>query len=199
MKNLTILHISDLHFSKENNMPTTLDKKDRSISPRFISAVSNNAEVQFLNDILGFKPINGFDFIACTGDLGEHGVKDNIMLGAKYLQRLANTLNISSDNVFISPGNHDLRRRSKPENELKDFCKICDDFGFSYADYNSSKLKKIQNIPILILNSCLGGTEKAFYGYNKSDWGKIKEALKKDERILNAKCQEKLDTFRVIV
>ena len=184
MNVLTILHISDFHFYEKTGTTITIDKKDNSLSPAFISAVTNSAEDQFLSDIVGFKPINGFDFIACTGDLGNNGIKKNIKMGAKYLERLAKILNISPQNVFISPGNHDLRRERKPENELKDFCDICDDLGFSYADYNSSTLKPICDIPVLILNTCLGGTEKAYYGYKKEDWDKIKNALKKDEKIL---------------
>ncbi len=183
MKNLAILHISDLHFSKKNVTPSTIDLKDRTLSNGFISAISNKAEEQFLNDIIGFKPNDGFDFIACTGDLGEYGLKDNIKLGAKYLERLSKALTIAPENVLISPGNHDLKRRRKPENELKEFCEICDDLGFTYSDYDSSTLKFFNNIPVLILNTCLGGTEKAYYEYSEKEWGKIKSLLKKGNKI----------------
>lgn len=184
MKILNILHISDLHFSDKNVSLSTIHQKDKSLSPGFISAVSNKPEDQFLIDIVGYKPKAGFDFIACTGDLGDYGKKNNIRLGANYLERLARTLNIPPEKVFISPGNHDLKRNRKPENGLKDFIDVCSSLGFTFSDFNSSKLNMIQEVPILILSTCLGGSEKAYYNYTKDDWDRIKTALKKDERIL---------------
>lgn len=95
-----ILHISDLHLS--NNSKYGLSINDcRSISTSLI------ADIKHLQDLHDFK----VDSIFFTGDLVFSGQQAEFeALETEFLSVIKRELSISSEQVYITPGNHDVDR-----------------------------------------------------------------------------------------
>lgn len=91
MDTLRWIHLSDIHFSGDESYAI---KRMR------------DSLVEKLKDIsIGQK----FDMVIITGDLSYQGGAYDAKL-KNFIESLKNVLNISSDNLFIIPGNHDLKR-----------------------------------------------------------------------------------------
>jgi len=100
---ISILHLSDLHFNKENEyeIKTVLD-----------SLIN---DVKMLKDEHKIHP----HIIAITGDIANEGKKSDYDFALIWLNKLINTFNVGKDKVFIVPGNHDVNR-----NELLQFSTV---------------------------------------------------------------------------
>lgn len=91
MDTLRWLHLSDIHFSGDesyaiNRMRDSLIEKLKDISQE-----------------------QKFDMIIITGDLAYQGGAYDTKL-KKFIGLLQSVLNVSKDNLFLIPGNHDLKR-----------------------------------------------------------------------------------------
>ncbi len=188
MKLIRILHISDLHFDKtppSNKADEMGQIKDNAISHQLGSQLVTDCRERFIIDIKRLFP-EQFDVIACTGDIANASknlktFKKNINDGAEYISRLASNLSVTPNNVIIAPGNHDIVRKRKLGGELNEFSATCEKFGFSYVGYttNSNGTKSVipteilyANIPLIAMNSCLGGTEHAHHDIPLDIWQK---------------------------
>jgi len=113
MRITNILHISDLHFSSPS-LTGIGNLKDKEISKFFSGEISeSDCRNRFIVEAKRFFDslrIN-IDIIACTGDFGWKGNKQSLALGIKYLAKLSKDLQVPSDHVIISPGNHDLKQK----------------------------------------------------------------------------------------
>lgn len=83
------LHISDLHFGFDNYTVTQMRN-------------------QFLNYIKSLQPI---DYLFITGDFiyaPKYNDSDEALLS--FIEKIQSILSISKDNIFVVPGNHDIKR-----------------------------------------------------------------------------------------
>ncbi|MCM1560834.1 MAG: metallophosphoesterase [Butyrivibrio sp.] len=91
MSLLRWIHLSDIHFSKEEGYAT---KRMRDTIIEQVGKVVNNKKV---------------DIVFITGDLAYRGGAYNTNL-KQFIDSLLNILRISPGELFIVPGNHDLAR-----------------------------------------------------------------------------------------
>lgn len=87
---LRLLHISDLHFTKDVSVqakvqPLIADLKDKRAG-------------------LGMDFV---DFIVISGDLTQHGTPEEFRKAHEFISRLVSKLGISAERVILVPGNHD--------------------------------------------------------------------------------------------
>lgn len=171
MKSIRLLHITDFHFGKGNVYEDTADIKDKSVSKSIISKINSNWTEEFYSSIENWSKINRtkIDAIVCTGDIGDSGIPKNIELGVKFLEQLCQRLEIDKNQIYLCPGNHDLQRN----NERTEFdvyerkLKAVSINNFSV--YDNSFTATIKGIPLIALNSCLGGTSQSEFSikFNK--------------------------------
>ncbi len=100
--NLTILHIADLHFSKE---------KDEDIK-----IIRNGLfkDLEFLSNKHSLTP----DLVFFTGDLilkGQDGHEDYPLCEQLFIEPLLSKLSLTQNEFFIVPGNHDVNRLKTSE------------------------------------------------------------------------------------
>lgn len=177
----TILHITDLHFTSSRE-ETPCIVKDGEISDEFGKEVIGlNIWERFIADIRYLCADIPIDVIACTGDLGCDGEEESLAFGIQYLAELAKDLEVPSQQVVVSPGNHDLSREVQSGEELNEFCKLCKNEGFMFAERSNPAVLSVNNIPIIALNTCLGGTEHALHGLPKGFWEAELDSLRKRE------------------
>ena len=96
MKPLSILHLSDLHWSPSRHTDLKI----------VVDALL--ADVELLKKNEGLEP----DIIVFSGDLAQGGDDISWLQGGyeNLIQRLIDQTGVSSENVFIAPGNHDISR-----------------------------------------------------------------------------------------
>lgn len=97
MSDTVILHISDLHFSSNEN----IKKEKENIMNSFIDILEQLE--------LEWKP----NVICISGDIVDKYDIPAYSIAKKWIEKLAKTLNVSIDNIIITPGNHDCSRDIK--------------------------------------------------------------------------------------
>ena len=112
MKQLNIIHISDLHYSK-NEFPSTAHIKDKNLSEPFKEEIGfGDIFNRLKEDLPKIKAVlnKDIDILACTGDLCAAKEKASLPDVVSYIVKLGKNLNIEPWNIFITPGNHDVDR-----------------------------------------------------------------------------------------
>lgn len=178
LKRLIILHITDLHFGFER-------KKVRSpVSQKFLNELvpnNNDPKSIFLTKIGPLARTKKFDILAFTGDLGFNQnpeAKETTMVeGLDYLSTLQERLGIPRENVIIAPGNHDLDRDAPNNGEFAKIHDICKKKGFTLAGRETPASIVVNNIPIIAINTCLGGTEHAYHNLPEAFWMQLRELI----------------------
>lgn len=202
MKKLNILHISDLHFKQDGSFDTIKDinKKDQK-SLEIISktlkkeTTYKDSKDCFFVNVFGLFGNEKFDLIACTGDLGYQNLPGSIEKGAHYIGKLADILEVSRENVIITPGNHDLDRDAENGKEFEKFTQICSSKQFTFPKIMEPVLIEKMGIPIIALNSCLGGTEHALLSLPQTFWDIVKKYITENvdlSNVLNDNIPEEL-------
>ena len=165
MKITTLLHITDLHLgapSDRHPLAPTADSKDKETSVEFRSAL---AEPDGRNGFLIHAQNNAHcwsvDLLVCTGDLGWRCLEDCMQQGADYVGRLADACGIMHESVLVAPGNHDVNQKAEPGRELDLFQQVCKRQQFVFPRREKPALLERNGIPIVAINTCLGGTEHA--------------------------------------
>lgn len=164
MKTLRLLHITDLHYSnKKGNYYDTLDIKDKSTSDGLKRNANSLWSKEFIDSVTNWLGKNKtIDAILCTGDIGEKGEEKNVELGVKLLEFICRKLSVSKENLILCPGNHDLKRTATQGSEFTDYETKLEQYGFNnYSVYDNAKINRINDVPIISLNSCMGGTEQS--------------------------------------
>lgn len=185
LNRIGILHIPDLHFGSISELIKS--KKGLPISEQLQKDMgSDDPKELFLNRVSFLLRNQEVDVIAFTGDAGLHAEEERLTLnsmglGIEYLSKLKDRFNIPSDRVVIAPGNHDLNRRAPKNDEFLDFITKCKDQGFSVATRTDPALITVKGVPFIAINTCLGGTEQAYYGLPVNFWQVIKELITKLE------------------
>ena len=88
-----ILHLSDLHISKDNNPAN--------------SSIFNALLKQIEKDINnGISP----EIVVISGDIANRGTANEYSIVKEFLDRLLDMLGLLNENIFMVPGNHDVDR-----------------------------------------------------------------------------------------
>lgn len=114
------MHIPDIHMNKEfNNVLSNILREEL---PKFV--VENKITV---------------DYLFVTGDyrdsvyMKEDGLREDVYLQAlnvsEYILKIARLLSVSSEHIYLVPGNHDLNRQCDDK-------KIIDQINKSYPLYS---------------------------------------------------------------
>ncbi|MCW6076606.1 metallophosphoesterase [Clostridium sporogenes] len=150
--NLRWLHLSDIHFNFENYDT----KKMRKLLLKYLKQ-------EFFDKI---------DFIVITGDIAYQN-KGYTQKMKKFIQDIVNAVGTNIENLYIIPGNHDLKRKGNRgfivESILKD----------SNPDKRLSELNKSE------YNKLLNGQENYFKFYRdifQQDYPKTLHYVKKNEK-----------------
>ncbi len=98
MNNLRILHLTDLHFNKDEKLS---QKEDR-----------ENVLKNLIQKLGGKKEFNNLDFIIISGDIAWTGSEDDYFKAETFIKELKSDLLLDDDfiknRLIICPGNHDV-------------------------------------------------------------------------------------------
>jgi 3',5'-cyclic AMP phosphodiesterase CpdA len=94
MDKISIIHLSDFHFNKEN------ESEIETVLKSLIDDI-NNLKAKY-----NISPY----FIVISGDIADKGAKSDYDFAVKWLYNMMDNFDISRDRVFIVPGNHDIDR-----------------------------------------------------------------------------------------
>lgn len=97
---LRFLHISDIHFQYENYQ-------------------TKRMRIGLLRKLNELSKEKTFDFVLLTGDLSHQGQGFNEAL-IKFLEEVLRILNITKEQLYIIPGNHDINRNDERTNLIKE-------------------------------------------------------------------------------
>ncbi|KNY27675.1 metallophosphoesterase family protein [Pseudobacteroides cellulosolvens] len=133
MKELNWIHMSDIHYNFENY--DTQLMRDKTLS--YLQSLKTK-----------------FQFMVITGDIrykGKAYTDDTI----EFIRNIAENLNISINNVFVIPGNHDVKRSPKRELIIK---------GIISSEIPSDEINKLDDETF---NDLLIGQSEFFDFYKK--------------------------------
>jgi len=179
MKKLGFLHITDLHTGGDTE--PVGDVKDVSVSPYLRRELSQTTQEVFFRTAQSLLHGFSLDAILCTGDLGQGRERGSTTAGAKFLARLADRLGVPATKVIVVPGNHDVDRTASKGRELAEFSSACEAQGFVFPSGATPVCMKVGSVPILGLNSCIGGGEKALHGMPEDFWDSVRCWMAKTE------------------
>lgn len=118
MKDINILHLSDIHFGMEkvDNKITSSDVEKRNL---ILSKISSN--ILELGEF--WKP----DIIAISGDIGWKASVKDYNLATNWINELLGSLKLKSEDIILCPGNHDINRKIAKTLTLFKDSKIADE------------------------------------------------------------------------
>jgi predicted phosphodiesterase len=150
IKRINILHISDIHYSEEN---------DPDIKVIFH---------EFLEDIKKWKEQNSeerIDFICLTGDIAGAGELPHYQSIEKRIKDILEVTGCTKDELFFVPGNHDVEKYDKISDKNKKTLEgVCD----NQIDINSQVLNNHENYKDFFNKFNNFYTFLDDYGYNNS-------------------------------
>lgn len=208
MREITLLHIGDIHYESIDKDDRPVDMKDEQF-PYTLAGIlpktNYQAVIKAIIEEIGKSPLA----ILISGDLSTKGKIDgyiNCLMFLKELVPLNFFDNKPFQKLFIVPGNHDVNRdlvsdrslfpKFKPINdalEEKNFPKIpCPTVNFKQLHKDAAGA-----VLIVTINSCVGCGERRFYPDKIKD--KISEFLnqrggEKDSEEFLEFCYEDIDT-----
>ncbi|GHT57515.1 hypothetical protein FACS18945_2020 [Bacteroidia bacterium] len=109
-KQLTILHLSDLHLTTDEAIMKPHERKQ--------------FKEELLKKVLEYQGKNKIDFVVVTGDIINQGNTKYFDFAKKFFKEIANTISLDLDRFIFVPGNHDAPRSpiidKKKFEDLKD-------------------------------------------------------------------------------
>lgn len=96
MSQLTLLHLSDIHFRRNSNSPHDGNKDLRDELERDAVELS--------------KRLGGIRGVLISGDIAFSGHEDEYKIAYEWLKRLSDLLGFDPVGVWMTPGNHDVDR-----------------------------------------------------------------------------------------
>lgn len=167
--NVNVLHISDIHFGMESSTETTM------------IAHRENALNELLRTLSILKKEDKPDIVVISGDIAWQGKDDAYNIAKKWILELLAALELSTQQLVICAGNHDINRNKamgiSPPSTSKDadkwlsienlenfmrpfsaFEKFCEDLGIpklsiSNLESNLIGQREITGIKFIVLNS----------------------------------------------
>ncbi len=89
-----VLHLSDLHISCQEGFDQAV------VFDPLLQRIERDQKA-------GFRP----QMIVVTGDIASQGIKKEYDLAKEFFDALLKSLNLSAEQIFIVPGNHDVNRK----------------------------------------------------------------------------------------
>ena len=208
MREITLLHIGDIHYESIDKEERPVDIKDKQF-PLTLTGIlpktNYQAVIKALREEFEKSPLA----ILISGDLSTKGKIEGYINCLMFLKELVPPIffdNKPFQKLFIVPGNHDINRdlvsehsffpKFQPINkalEEKNFPKIpCPD-----AEFEELYKESVGSVLIVTINSCIGCGERRFYPDKIKD--AISESLnhgegEKDNEELLEFCYEDIDT-----
>lgn len=145
-KELTWLHLSDLHF--------------RCRDDNFESQLIYNKLLEDLTHIE--KPI---DFVFVTGDIAYSGNKKEYEMASEFFKNVIKILRIKKDAIFCVPGNHDIQRT----NITNYITKILDNVSSEKEISEIIGQKELREVFLKRLQNYYDFVDKNFFPIEKSD------------------------------
>ncbi|QUI24215.1 metallophosphoesterase [Vallitalea pronyensis] len=133
MTRINWIHISDIHYNFDNYNTTVMREKT----------------IDYLKSIE-----QSYNFIVITGDIRYRGepYTDELI---EFISNILNELKISNTNLFIVPGNHDVKRSQKRKILINGICSL------------ENPSDEVDTLDTEIYNDLLSGQDEYFNFYNK--------------------------------
>ena len=133
---LRYLHLSDLHIGYTNM------RGDNWHLNAFNQDLVITSLLEAIKEII--NGVEYFDFIIISGDLARKGKKEEYDVASIFCKKLLSVTNLSSEKLYIVPGNHDIDREMIKEIHVRGFYKFKsqDDITEIIADSDFSKILK---------------------------------------------------------
>lgn len=149
-----ILHLTDFHIADANATEEHLREGFfREYIDDLVRAIREHGEI-------GGKAI---DAIVITGDFVDRGNLNNFSHAEKIIQHLCEKLGISTTNVFMCNGNHDIDRNLETTNDhegaRKEYKHFCSTFGNRSATKENSRFSLVTTdfqTHMLLIDSTIG-------------------------------------------
>jgi|GEM_PF-6619958 len=103
MDNINVLHLSDIHFAEHDEYSNS---RFESLIGSLIDYFKDKNGRSSLADFDKWKP----DLVFVTGDLTYSASDEQYRKVKKWLLLLLKTLELTADDLFVCPGNHDVNR-----------------------------------------------------------------------------------------
>jgi formylglycine-generating enzyme required for sulfatase activity len=166
-----ILHISDLHFNKEQDFDRSL------VIELFLKRLKEDYNK-------GLQP----EIVIVTGDIAYHGIKTEYEKAKPFFDELLVCLGLEQDKLFVVPGNHDVNRKKyrksdvpgykdmkdlndELENKIfrQDLFKGIQDY-FNFIDINYPHLSPVDEglVPFVHIHQCLFRKKIGLIGLNSA-------------------------------
>lgn len=138
---MNILHITDLHFSRDISEEEIIKKWDR-IKEKLAGTLSDTKT----------------DAIAVTGDITSHGDISEFRQAKKYLFELSQLLSVKREKFFFCPGNHDADTEMSGSSFFHYQSFVNEFYGKSDYDYlvkkKDKKTGEKQKFQFVSVNTC---------------------------------------------
>ena len=162
---MNIIHLTDLHFDSQTNLPELVDL----------------AQSEFLRDIDAKT-----SYLLLTGDIATKGQGDSYKFALPFIEKVfINTEKIKRSNIILCPGNHDLT--SDGIENFNEFSRSIRDDGVFIFGADNVILKKVDDIYFCSLNS--------MYQFNRNhscvDMVELSRKLKSEENNIKV-CKHKI-------
>lgn len=195
MKEITLLHIGDVHFEFIDKNDRQVDKKDKSF-PENLNQILPRKNYQNVIKVLLKEIRKSPSAILISGDLSTYGNMDSYkdclsFIKEKMLAELFNT-----DKIFIVPGNHDFERMKNFDEKFQSINDTLTGMNFPKIPYPKVEIKELKEkssgILIITINSCVGCGEKRYYPPEiRDELSKIITINCEKQKVL---CYEDIDT-----
>ena len=175
MRDITLLHIGDVHYKGIIKEEPTVDKKDKSFPSHLTEKVSPIGSYSVILECLIKEIDNSTLALLMSGDLSTYGNIDSYRDCLVFLGKITKKFfcNGSPEKLYIVPGNHDINwDLICPESELPKFEKINEVLkaeNFPTISLENPLTEKIHedrsdgSVLIFAVNSCIGCGEKRYY------------------------------------
>ncbi len=202
MKEISLLHIGDVHFEFIDKTDRQIDKKDK-LFPEKIDQILPRKSYQNVIKVLLKEIRKSPSAILMSGDLSSYGDMDSYKDCLSFFKDKMLAELFNKNNIFIVPGNHDFDREKSFDEKFQSINNTLNYMKFPKIPYPKVKIKKIEGeklddgeessgLLIITINSCVGCGEKRYYPQQIRDLlSKIMTVNCKKQKEL---CYEDIDT-----
>ena len=198
MKEITLLHIGDIHFQFIDKNDGQIDKKDERF-PKRLDEILPRKNYQNVIKVLKKEIDNSPSAILMSGDLSTYGKIESYK---NCLDFIKNSIpekffkDELSPRFFIVPGNHDIDREIEFDEKFQTINNVLSEMKFPKIPYPNAIIKELKEdsstILVITMNSCIGCGEIIYYPIE------IREAISKSINLnceeQNVLCFDKIDT-----
>jgi len=198
LKEITLLHIGDIHFQFIDKNDGQIDKKDERF-PERLNKILPRKNYQNVIKVLRKEIDNSPSAILMSGDLSTYGEMESYINCLEFIKKNMQMDFLKSKlppRFFIVPGNHDIDRKIEFDERFQTINNALNEMKFPKIPYPKAIIKELKEdsstILVITMNSCIGCGEIRYYPIE------IREAISKsidltceERKVL---CFDKIDT-----